>query len=77
VHTEIKTIHLDNREPARRKTMIAFWEQLLLSAADQLLQAGTVDEETVEGMRREFRLVQNDPNAVFFYSFVQGRATVY
>ncbi|MBW8775629.1 MAG: methyltransferase domain-containing protein [Stenotrophomonas sp.] len=77
VHTEIKTIHLDNREPARRKTMIAFWEQLLLSAADQLLQAGSVDEETVEGMRREFRLVQNDPNAVFFYSFVQGRATVY
>ena len=75
VHTEIKTIHLDNREPARRKTMIAFWEQLLLSAADQLLQAGSVDEETVEGMRREFRLVQNDPNAVFFYSFVQGRAT--
>jgi hypothetical protein len=75
--TEIKTIHLDNREPARRKTMIAFWEQLLLSAADQLLQAGSVDEETVEGMRREFRLVQNDPNAVFFYSFVQGRATVY
>lgn len=77
VHTEIKTIHLDNREPARRKTMIAFWEQLLLSAADQLLQAGSVDEETVEGMRRESRLVQNDPNAVFFYSFVQGRATVY
>lgn len=77
VHTEIKTIHLDNREPARRKTMIAFWEQLLLSAADQLLQAGTVDEATVEGMRREFQLVQNDPNAVFFYSFVQGRATVY
>ncbi len=74
VHTEIKTIHLDNREPARRKTMIAFWEQLL-SVADQLLQAGSVDEETVEGMRREFRLVQNGPNAVFFYSFVQGRAT--
>jgi ubiquinone/menaquinone biosynthesis C-methylase UbiE len=77
VHTEIKTIHLDNREPARRKTMIAFWEQLLLSAADQLLQAGSVDEETVEVMRREFRLVQNDPNPVLFYSFVQGRATVY
>ncbi|GAB3058934.1 methyltransferase domain-containing protein [Stenotrophomonas tumulicola] len=77
VHTEIKTIHLDNREPARRKTMIAFWEQLLLSAAEQLLQAGTVDEDTVEGMRREFRQVQNDPNAVFFFSFVQARATVY
>ena len=77
VQTEIKTIHLDNREPARRKTMIAFWEQVLLSAAEQLVQAGTVDAETVDGMRREFRQVQNDPNAVFFYSFVQARATVY
>ena len=77
VQTEIKTIHLDNREPARRKTMIAFWEQVLLSAAEQLVQAGSVDAETVDGMRREFRQVQNDPNAVFFYSFVQSRATVY
>lgn len=77
VQTEIKTIHLDNREPARRKTMIAFWEQVLLSAAEQLVQAGSVDAETVDGMRREFRQVQNDPNAVFFYSFVQARATVY
>jgi len=77
VHTEIRTIHLDNRDPARRKTMIAFWEQLLLSAADQLLQAGSVDEDTVDGMRREFRQVQSDPNAVFFFSFVQARATVY
>jgi hypothetical protein len=40
VTTEIKTFHFDNREPARRKQMIAFWEELLLSAADQLLSAG-------------------------------------
>jgi len=77
VHTEIKTLHLDNREPARRKTMIAFWEALLLSAADQLVQAGAVSEAIVAGMRREMNDVQNDPDAVFFYSFVQARATVY
>jgi ubiquinone/menaquinone biosynthesis C-methylase UbiE len=77
VGTEIKTFHFDNREPARRKTMIAFWEELLLSAADQLLEAGRVTEEIVDGMRREMNDVQNDPNAVFFYSFVQARATVY
>ncbi|MDG2526308.1 methyltransferase domain-containing protein [Stenotrophomonas sp. HITSZ_GD] len=77
VHTEIKTLHLDNREPARRKTMIAFWEEVLLSAADQLLQAGSVSEDIVAGMRREMNEVQNDPDAVFFYSFVQARATVY
>jgi hypothetical protein len=28
-------------------------------------------------MRREFGQVQNDPNAVFFYSYVQAQATVY
>jgi hypothetical protein len=56
--------------------MIAFWEELLLSAADQLLAAGKVDQATVDGMHQEMRLVQNDPNAVFFYSFVQARATV-
>lgn len=77
VDTQIKTLHLDNREPARRKTMIAFWEELLLSAADQLLQAGSVSEDVVAGMRREMNEVQNDPDAVFFYSFVQARATVY
>ena len=76
VSTEIKTFHFDNREPARRKTMIAFWQELLLSAADQLIAAGKVDEETVEGVRGEMRQVQNDPNAVFFYAFVQARASV-
>jgi ubiquinone/menaquinone biosynthesis C-methylase UbiE len=77
VATQIKTFHFDNREPARRKTMIAFWEELLLSAADQLLAEGKVTSEVVEGVRREMRQVQNDPDAVFFYSFVQARAIVY
>lgn len=77
VSTEIKTFHFDNREPAQRKTMIAFWEELLLSAADQLLASGKVTEDIVAGMRREMHQVQNDPNAVFFYSFVQARAVVY
>ena len=57
--------------------MIAFWEELLLSAADQLLTAGKVTPDVVDGMRREMHQVQNDPNAVFFYSFVQARAMVY
>jgi ubiquinone/menaquinone biosynthesis C-methylase UbiE len=77
VSTEIKTFHFDNREPARRKSMIAYWEELLLSAAEQLIAAGCVTQEVVEGMRREMHQVQNDPDAVFFYSFVQARAVVY
>ncbi|WP_206861529.1 class I SAM-dependent methyltransferase [Lysobacter changpingensis] len=77
VTTEVKTFYFDNREPARRKTMIAFWEELLLSAADQLIEAGKVTQDVVDGMRREMHQVQNDPNAVFFYAFVQARAVVY
>ena len=77
VTTDIKTFYFDNRNPAQRKQMIAFWEELLLSAAEQLLAADKVTDEVVEGVRREMRQVQNDPNAVFFYSFVQARAVVY
>lgn len=77
VHTEVKTFYFDNREPARRKTFIAFWEELLLSAADQLLDAGRVTPEVVDGMRQELRDVQSNPDAVFFYAFIQASATVY
>jgi ubiquinone/menaquinone biosynthesis C-methylase UbiE len=77
VTTEVKTFHFDNREPARRKSMIAFWEELLLSAADLLIDAGKVTKETVDGLRREMHQVQKDPDAVFFYAFVQARAIVY
>lgn len=76
VETSIKTFHFDNRRPNRRKTMIAFWEELLLSAAEQLLAAERVDQKLVDDMHQEIQQVQNDPNAVFFYSFVQARATV-
>ncbi|WP_133500839.1 class I SAM-dependent methyltransferase [Cognatilysobacter terrigena] len=77
VSTEVKTFYFDNREPARRKVMIAFWEELLLSAADNLIEAGVVTPDIVDGVRREMHQVQNDPNAVFFYSFLQARATVF
>lgn len=77
VTTEIKTFHLDNREPERRASMIAYWEDLLLSAADQLISTGHVSTEVVDNMHKEMRHVQNDPDAVFFYSFVQARAVAY
>jgi len=77
VTTEVKSFHLDNRQPARRKQMIAFWQEVLLSAAEQLLAAEKVDQATVEGMQRELHAVRNDPDAVFFFACVQARASVY
>ena len=77
ITTKVRNIHLDNRTPGERAEFLAFWSDLLLSGAPGLLEAGKVSEETVEGMRSELDNVAHDPNAVFFYSFVQARARVY
>lgn len=74
IHTEIKTWFLDNRYPQARKDCVEYWAELLLSASEQLLQAQCVSPEVVEGMKTEMSKVASDPNAVFFYSFVQARA---
>lgn len=74
IETEVKTWFLDNRHPQKRKEIIEFWSELLMSASEQLLSAGYVDEATVEGMKNEMKVVANDPNAVFFFSFIQAKA---
>lgn len=74
IETEVKTWFLDNRHPQKRKEIIDFWMELLLSASDQLLEAKYVDQETVDGMKKEMSIVARDPNAVFFFSFIQAKA---
>jgi SAM-dependent methyltransferase len=74
VTTEVKSFHLDNRAPDERGEFLAYWTDLLLSGAPSLLAAGKVSEGVVEGMTRELERVANDPNSVFFYSFIQARA---
>ncbi len=76
ITTEVRTVHLDNRSPSERAEFIEFWTELLLSGAPGLLAAGRVSTETVEGMKAELARVARDPDAVFFYSFVQARARV-
>ena len=74
VSTTSKTWHFDNRQPARRKETIEFWTELLLSASDQLLEEKRVDQETVDEMKNDLEKIARDPNAVFYYTFVQARA---
>ncbi|MBC7370840.1 MAG: class I SAM-dependent methyltransferase [Bdellovibrionaceae bacterium] len=74
IETEIKTWHLDNRNPQARKDSVEYWTELLLSASQQLLDAKVVTPEIVDGMKKEMATVASDPDAVFFYSFVQARA---
>jgi ubiquinone/menaquinone biosynthesis C-methylase UbiE len=74
IETEVKTWFLDNRHPQKRKEIIEFWSELLMSASDQLLKAEYVDQATIDGMKKEMKVVANDPNAVFFFSFIQAKA---
>lgn len=76
IRTEVKTWHFDNRYPAQRKETIEYWLELLMSAEDLLLKSGVVTQSVVDGARSELTSVQRDPNAVFFYSFMQAQATV-
>lgn len=77
VKTEVKTWHFDNRQPAQRKHAIHFWTDLLLSAADKLVEDKFVDQDVVDKAKEELGRVANDPNAVFMYSFMQAKAQVY
>lgn len=74
ITTETKTYHLDNRNPAKRAEMIAYWTELLLSGLPQLLEAGYVDVEVADKVKEEMQVVAKSPNAVFFYTFVQAKA---
>lgn len=76
VQTNVITWLFDNRHSIRREQVIAYWQELLLSAADQLIAANYVDSDVVEGMKKELASVQKDPNAVFMYSFMQAQALV-
>ncbi|MBL8748416.1 MAG: methyltransferase domain-containing protein [Planctomycetes bacterium] len=76
IHTEVKTFHLDNRMPGERTEFLAYWTDLLLSGAPALARAGRIPAEVVDGMRAELQRVARDPDAVFWYSFVQARAKV-
>ncbi|RZA23294.1 MAG: class I SAM-dependent methyltransferase [Proteobacteria bacterium] len=75
IKTQVKTWHFDNREPQQRKRYIEFWTQILLSAKDQLLKAKYIDQETLENAQTELSQVARDPNAVFYFSFMQAEAS--
>ncbi|MFL5814705.1 MAG: class I SAM-dependent methyltransferase [Bdellovibrionia bacterium] len=77
VTTEVKTLFYDNRAPKRRAEVIEYWTSLLLSGAPGLLEAGKTTVETVEAMQRELGHLKNDPDSVFFYSWMQAKAQAF
>lgn len=74
IQTTVKTLFLDNRQPDRRKETIEYWSDLLKSAKDQLIAGNHITDEEWVLAEQELKKVAKDPNAVFYYSFVQAQA---
>jgi ubiquinone/menaquinone biosynthesis C-methylase UbiE len=77
IETHVKTWHLDNRQPEKRKETIDYWTDLLLSGSEQLIKEKIITQKLADATYQELKDVANNPNAVFFYSFVQASAIVY
>src|SRR5262249_895563 len=65
ITTHVVTHHYDNRTPKKRSQFIEYWTGLLLSGADQLIQAKRVTPQLVEEMTDELEKLKHEPNAVF------------
>lgn len=76
VQTNVKTWCLDNRQPEKRRQMLASWHELMMSAADSLIEAKYTTREVVDAASRELTSVLADPNAVFYDSYMQAIAEV-
>ncbi len=77
VTTEVIVHHYDDRAPKQRAQFIEYWTTLLLSGAPGLIAAKRVEEKLVKEMTRELSRLKNDPQAVFFYSWIQARAQAF
>ena len=77
IQTHVRTMFFDNRSPEERKETIEFWTDLLMSAKDFLIQEGRVNEELADAAQKELRAVARDPNAVFYFNFIQAQAKVF
>lgn len=77
VSTEVKVHHYDNRAPKKRTEYIEDMASLLLSGAPELIQAGKVSPEVVKAMENELKALKDDPDAVFFNTWIQARAQAF
>ena len=77
VSTQVRIHHYDNRMPKQRAQFIEYWTSLLLSGAPSLIKAKKVTPKLVEEMTRELTRLQKDPDAVFFYAWVQAKAQAF
>jgi hypothetical protein len=74
--TRFDGFYLDRRSGEKRKVFTAYWIELLKSAAPALLESGDCSFQALKLMEEDLEKIGNDQNAIFFYQFVQAKATL-
>ena len=74
--TRFDGFSLDARSGEKRKAVTEYWMELLKSAAPALLAEGIVTLSAVEKMEEDLEKLGKAENAIFFYQFVQAKATL-
>ncbi|MDH4467560.1 MAG: class I SAM-dependent methyltransferase [Bacteriovoracaceae bacterium] len=74
IETKVISWHFDKRHPKLRAKALSIWSYLLLSAAPHLLKHKYVTNDEVKKCQAELKSLASNPNAVFFYSFIQAQA---
>ncbi|MBA3898642.1 MAG: methyltransferase domain-containing protein [Bacteroidetes bacterium] len=72
ISTESRSFMADHRDEAEKKKILDYWTTLLLSAAPNLLEAGLINENAMEMVKQEFNMLAEDPNGVFYCSFIRA-----
>ena len=68
--------HLDQTNPDDLSKILTYWKELMKSGANAMIQAGVISKKEVISMENDLDQIAKDENAVFFYQFVQAKATL-
>lgn len=74
IKTQPGGFHIDQSQPERLREMTAYWKKLMVSAADEMINNQVIKVDLVEEMKLDLDRIASDPDAVFFYQFIQAQA---
>lgn len=74
IKIEPRPMLYDNRYPLRKKVFAEEFLNFFLSSQDMLLKEKRVDQTLIDGMKKEFEMLRDHENGVFYWEFVHARA---
>lgn len=72
IQTKPHLFFLDRTKPEERKSMLTYWLDLMRSALHETLDAGFTTMERWQSAESQMRLLIENSEAVFYYSFIQA-----